>query len=269
MTREEAIAFFKDMNECTYGNLEAVEMAIEALEQEPCKREIEREYLFQSLCEDFKKLQAENDDLRKRLEQEPCEDAVSRQALLEEIENGIKAGNYEEGYEKYSHINDMDDIIECIKYADSIQPKPKTIQEIQAESEKYQKAFEDGYEQGYAQARFDYEQEPCEDAINRQAVLDCLTATGLKKYDFILNARDKIKNLQSVKPQEPKWIPVSERLPEIHQDVLLSLRSLDIEVGFRAETEPYFYCHGDYIEPQNVLAWMPLPQSYEPKGVIE
>lgn len=34
MTREEkAIAFFKDMNEYTYGNLEAVEMAIKALEQ--------------------------------------------------------------------------------------------------------------------------------------------------------------------------------------------------------------------------------------------
>lgn len=36
MTNEEAIAFFKDMNECTYGNLEAVEMAIKALEQKPC-----------------------------------------------------------------------------------------------------------------------------------------------------------------------------------------------------------------------------------------
>lgn len=35
MTREEAIEFFKDMNKCTYGNLEAVEMAIKALEQEP------------------------------------------------------------------------------------------------------------------------------------------------------------------------------------------------------------------------------------------
>ncbi len=34
MTREEAIAFFKDMNECTYENLEAVEMAIKALEQQ-------------------------------------------------------------------------------------------------------------------------------------------------------------------------------------------------------------------------------------------
>ena len=53
-------------------------------------------------------------------------DLISREALLEEIENGIKAGNYEEGYEEYPHINDMDDIIECIKYADSVQPKPKT-----------------------------------------------------------------------------------------------------------------------------------------------
>ena len=41
MTREEAIAFFKDMNECTYGNLEAVEMAIKALEQEPFKPMVE------------------------------------------------------------------------------------------------------------------------------------------------------------------------------------------------------------------------------------
>lgn len=66
------------------------------------------------------------EEIIKALVQKPCEDAISRQALLEEIENGIKAGNYEEGYEEYPHINDMDDIIECIKYADSIQPKPKT-----------------------------------------------------------------------------------------------------------------------------------------------
>lgn len=46
--------------------------------------------------------------------------------------------------------------------------------------------------------------EPCEDAISRQAVLDCLTATNLKKFDFILDARDKIKNLPTVNPQEPK-----------------------------------------------------------------
>ena len=68
------------------------------------------------------------DTLKRMLDEltEPCGDCISRKALLEEIENGIKAGNYEEGYEEYPHINDMDDIIECIKYADSVQPKPKT-----------------------------------------------------------------------------------------------------------------------------------------------
>lgn len=62
------------------------------------------------------------------------------------------------------------------------------------------------------------------------------------------------------------WIPVSERLPEIYLDVLLSLRSLDVEVGFRGSTEPYYYCHGGYIDPQNVLAWQPLPEPYTAEG---
>lgn len=79
------------------------------------------------------------------LKQEPCEDAISRQALLEEIENGIKAGNYEEGYEEYPHINDMDDIIECIKYADSIQPKPKTGHWILADEQNKEDVENDNY----------------------------------------------------------------------------------------------------------------------------
>lgn len=65
---------------------------------------------------------------------------------------------------------------------------------------------------------------------------------------------------------QTQWIPLSERLPDIQQVVLLSLRSLDVEVGFRAETEPYFYCHNAdscYINSQNVLAWMPLPEPYK------
>ena len=41
-------------------------------------------------------------------------------ALEKEIINGIKAGNYEEGYEKYQHINDIDDCVECVHYADTI-----------------------------------------------------------------------------------------------------------------------------------------------------
>ena len=47
---------------------------------------------------------------------------------------------------------------------------------------------------------------PCEDAISRKAVLDCLTATKLKKFDFILQAREEIKNLPSVSTEKTgRW----------------------------------------------------------------
>ena len=45
---------------------------------------------------------------------------IDADALEKEIVNGIKAGNYEEGYETFAHINDMDDCLECVKYADTI-----------------------------------------------------------------------------------------------------------------------------------------------------
>lgn len=80
-------------------------------------------------------------------------------------------------------------------------------------------------------------------------------------YDDLSRMLDEL-----IAENKGEWIPVTERLPEIHQYVLLSLRSLDVEVGFRAETEPYFYCHGAdgcYVEPQNVLAWQPLPEPYK------
>ena len=41
-------------------------------------------------------------------------------ALYEDVTNGIKAGNYEEGYEGYGNINDMDDIVDAIKYAPTV-----------------------------------------------------------------------------------------------------------------------------------------------------
>ena len=41
-------------------------------------------------------------------------------ALEKEVVDGIKAGNYEEGYETFAHINTVDDCVECIKYADTI-----------------------------------------------------------------------------------------------------------------------------------------------------
>ncbi len=64
-------------------------------------------------------------------------------------------------------------------------------------------------------------------------------------------------------PKIGGWIPCSERLPEVEQTVLLSLRSLDVSVGFRANTDGYFYTEGEgYVLYENVLAWQPLPEAY-------
>lgn len=41
-------------------------------------------------------------------------------ALENEMINGIKAGNLEEGYEEYANINNMNDCVQCVKYADTI-----------------------------------------------------------------------------------------------------------------------------------------------------
>ena len=63
------------------------------------------------------------------------------------------------------------------------------------------------------------------------------------------------------------WIPVSERLPEVEADVLLTLRGLTIHTGFRANTEGYFYVDGgEYVEFEDVIAWRELPAPYQPKG---
>lgn len=43
-------------------------------------------------------------------------------ALYKEMENGIKAGNFVEGYEDYGHINNVDDCLEAVKYAETIIP---------------------------------------------------------------------------------------------------------------------------------------------------
>lgn len=51
-------------------------------------------------------------------------------ALENEMINGIKAGNLEEGYEEYANINNMNDCVQCVKYADTIIEADKTESEV-------------------------------------------------------------------------------------------------------------------------------------------
>ncbi len=95
--------------------------------------------------------------------------------------------------------------------------------------EEREKALEVWYDITFDDKRFDearkisieaLKAEPCEDAISRQAVLGCLTTTKLKKFDFILHAREEIKKLPPVNPQPKEkeigcWVPVDD---EPHED---------------------------------------------------
>jgi hypothetical protein len=47
-------------------------------------------------------------------------DLIDRDALEQEMMNGIKAGNLEEGYEMYANINTVDDCVECVRWADAV-----------------------------------------------------------------------------------------------------------------------------------------------------
>ena len=73
---------------------------------------------------------------------------IDRDKVLRELECGIRAGNYEEGYEDYMHINDMDDCVDTIKYFDTAdvveREKVKSLIEV---------AIEDGWELDYALER--------------------------------------------------------------------------------------------------------------------
>lgn len=108
--------------------------------------------------------------------------------------------------------------------------------------------------------------------ISEQAVLNLIA-----DYDLSMGQVVKgIHALPSVTLQEPRWIPVSERLPEFEYG-----ESDSVLVCFENETQDVLYFNGSnwcfptgeiYISVNHkngwhnkVVAWMPLPKPYEPQ----
>lgn len=140
-------------------------------------------------------------------------------------------------------------------------------------------------------------QEPCGDAISRQAVAEVLlkyahSAEGKAFAEFLISQINalppvtpqytdaeiqKMQDLESVeiqtayeigKAEKPnKWIPVSERYPEDGQHILFSTKTGCVFEGrYSADTSAHnwlSYKDDTYAWNNVVTAWMPLPLPYK------
>ncbi len=105
-----------------------------------------------------------------------------------------------------------------------------------------------------------YKSESAINAWNTRKPMDDIVER-LEEFCFE-ESKNSVKDL--AEEHNNGWIPCERELPELEADVLLSLRSLDIYTGFRANTEGCFYVEGEgYVEFENVLAWQPLPAPYK------
>ena len=80
------------------------------------------------------------------------------------------------------------------------------------------------------------------------------------KDDFIALCAD-----ESSSENPNKWIPVSERLPEEEQDVLICNEKGDIEIssGSKSTEVDDFIWYTSGWKFGKVIAWMPLPEPYK------
>ena len=105
------------------------------------------------------------------------------------------------------------------------------------------------------------EQESCEDAVSRKALLDMAITiqTDDNSGNEIIEVVniDDVKALPSVRPERSKWTFINERLPESDGNYLV------VEKTGRV-CSYVFHKEGNSEEywKRCVIAWSPLPKSY-------
>ena len=113
-------------------------------------------------------------------------------------------------------------------------------------------------------------EEPCEDAISKASVFEIVGKLMNIPYDLdrriteidVSESLDEIRVFPPVTPTQ-NWIPVSERLPDIHN---YTAKYLVTVKGAGVHILSFTECDGEHWwEYKDVIAWMPLPEPYTEK----
>lgn len=111
------------------------------------------------------------------------------------------------------------------------------------------------------------------DYISRQAAIDAIKRAIWDKYTA-KDAIDAVCNVPSAQPEQ-RWIPCSERLPEVNEDgesdyILLSCSNYSLPaIGrYQVDDQGGAFYYGDDDNPLVIYglfvnAWMPLPEYKE------
>ena len=103
------------------------------------------------------------------------------------------------------------------------------------------------------------------DLIERQAAIDAFyeeLCKGEREYAIGYGGAKRI--LEALPYAQPeRWIPVTERLPEVGQDVMLSVGGMYSAEGCLREDGDWTQFRWDAIQRKEmVTAWMPLPEPW-------
>jgi hypothetical protein len=94
------------------------------------------------------------------------------------------------------------------------------------------------------------------------------------QFAFASMPDDVIEAINYLVKEEPRWIPVSERLPEDYEEVIASVDHEIVYSGVRYSKEFGWEwaaeaCADYWTDLKGVDAWMPLPEAYKPESEVK